>query len=125
MLLVGMIAVSSCTESPTDGFEAFYQAVLDGDGDAARARMTARAYGPFAVATQAAHLTPSQALQATTMKTTVRQIVEVKRAGDSALIDVIDALGQAQRVHMLRVDNRWLVDAPADAAPVAAADGVP
>jgi hypothetical protein len=44
------------------------------------------------------------------VRSTLKEIREVSRAGDEAVVEVTDALGHKERTRMKKVDGRWLVD---------------
>ena len=106
------LLIGAC-ESPTDGFESFYAAVADGRADDAVARLTDPARTALEQGAKAANLSLADALAQTTVRSTLRQVEEVSRDGDTAIVEVTDALGHKERTRMKKVEGRWKVDGAA------------
>jgi hypothetical protein len=111
-LVLGLfVAVTaSCTETPSQGFEAFYAALADGSPDA-YARLSTKAQAAVDVAARQKGVDPARFFASAPPKTTVRRIDVVEQSGDHATLSVVDALGNAAKVPMVRENGRWLVDA--------------
>lgn len=112
LAVVCVLGTVAC-ESPTDGFEAFYAAVADGKPDVALSRLTDKARSELQAGAKAAHMDLDVALRNATVRTTVKDIVEVERSGASATLEVTDALGQHARTRMVKQGGRWLIDGDA------------
>ena len=122
LLVVGLamsaMVQTACAESPTDGFEAFYRAVADGRADDALLRMDAPLAGALRGAAADSGVRIEDALRTSVVKATLKDIREVSRDGERAVLEVTDALGHKQLTHMKKVDGRWrLAGPPAEAAP--------
>ena len=107
--LILCISITSCAETPTQGFEAFFSLVADGS-DGAFQRLSLRARTGFADAARKRGQEPARFLVSSTPKSTVRTIAVVEQGEHTALLDVKDALGNSERVHMVREDGQWRVD---------------
>src|ERR1043165_7978877 len=101
-LLVG------CGETPAQGFERFYDGVASGS-DEAYARLSTRAQAQFAAAGPAKGKDPARFLVSAVPKSTVRSIDVVEEHGDSAVVEVKDALGNKERVSMVKESGKWRV----------------
>ena len=91
-----------CSETPADGFEAFFTAETHGKRDEALARLSASARKALADA----HVDPTAARP----RTTLRTVRELSREGDDAVLEVEDALGRKETVHMRHEEGLWRVD---------------
>ncbi|HEY4223670.1 MAG TPA: hypothetical protein VGO62_20075 [Myxococcota bacterium] len=105
--LLLLLPLAGCSESPAQGFEAFYAALAAGSDDAF-ARLSPRGQDAFRAAAHSKD--PAHFLASALPKTTVRSIEVVSESDSAADLDVKDALGQSQRVHMTKAGARWLVD---------------
>lgn len=103
-----VMGLAGC-DSPTRGFEAFYAAVVDGKPDTALERMTPQARADLDRLAQETGVKLEDALARITVHASLRSIDEVERTDTRAILEVKDALGQTERVHMVKVDGRWLV----------------
>ena len=101
--------LAGCAETPAQGFEAFYAAIASGSDDAVL-RLSTRARVAFTGAARAAGKEPGPFLAGAVPKTTVRSVTVAEERGDAAVVEVKDALGNVERVQMLRENGRWLVD---------------
>ena len=110
VLVFVVVTAAACHETPRDGFEAFYAALADGSQQDAYARLSNAAQAQFAGVARAKGLEPSAYLASAFPKVTVRRIDVVDEHGDRAAVDVVDALGNHERVQMVREDGRWRVD---------------
>ena len=108
-VLAVVLASASCGETPAQGFEKFYAALADGSDDA-YGRLSTAAQAQFAGAARAKGLEPAKLLASAVPKTTVRSVDVVSQSKDTAVVEVKDALGRSQRVHMLRENGTWRVD---------------
>ena len=111
LALVGAVVapIAGCTETPAQGFEAFYAAVAAGD-EGAFLRLSSRAQAELGGAARKAGQEPAHYLVSATPKTTVRSIAVVEESADTAVLDVKDALGTSASVHMVKENGRWRVD---------------
>jgi hypothetical protein len=94
--------LSGCAETPRDGFEVFFTAEARGQHEAATARLSSQARA----ALQSAGVNPTAAR----VRSTLRAIREVSRDGDKAVLQVEDALGKQETVHMRLEGGLWRVD---------------
>src|SRR4051812_15490569 len=97
---VVVVVASACHETPAQGFEQFFAALADGK-DGAYARLSTQAQAQFAEAARERGLEPAKLLATAVPRTTVRSVDVVEEHGDAAVVEVKDALGRSQRVHML------------------------
>jgi hypothetical protein len=109
-LVLLLASAAGCSETPSQGFEAFYAALADGSPDA-YARLSTKAQAAVDVAARTKGIDPARFFASAPPKTTVRRIDVVDVSGDKATLNVVDALGNAAKVPMVRENGRWLVDA--------------
>jgi hypothetical protein len=105
-----LLLLSSACGSPERGFESFYAAMVDGSP---RALEHLTRSSRLAVEEQARlhATTPEHMLHAASVRSTLRAVKEIERAGDDrAILLVTDALGKTERVTMVREDGRWRVE---------------
>src|SRR5262245_26822614 len=100
---------SACSETPQKGFERFFAAVAAGSDDA-YARLSTRAQAQVSAAAQAQGKEPAKYLTSAVPKTTLRSIDVVEEHDAKAIVEVKDALGNKERVTMVKEDGRWRVD---------------
>ncbi len=108
-LVVAVLALSGCTETPAQGFEAFFSALADQSPEAF-ARLSTRAQADVSTAARNKGLEPTRFLTSAVPRSTVRSVTVVEDHGDSAVVEVKDALGNTQRVPMVKEEGRWRVD---------------
>lgn len=114
-LLVGGLA---CADTPTRGFERFYEALVAGEArvldelDAASKRAVEEA-------ARARGLSPAAALAGAGVRSTLRALRVRERSATVATLEVEDALGNTEQVTMVLEDGRWRVrlSAPPEGAP--------
>src|ERR1043166_5116879 len=94
-LALAIVFTAACGETPAQGFERCYGGVASGS-DEAYARLSTRAQAQFAAATQAKGKDPARFLVSAVPKSTVRSIDVVEEHGDSAVVEVKDALGNKE-----------------------------
>jgi hypothetical protein len=110
-VVVAFVALAACGDTPRKGFEDFYAGVVTRDSERALARLTPPARRALEQAAAAAHTELGAALAQTTVHSTLRSVVEIERADDTAVVEVTDALGKTERVRMQKIDGTWRVDA--------------
>ncbi|MCC7072746.1 MAG: hypothetical protein IT383_15575 [Deltaproteobacteria bacterium] len=115
-LALALTGAGGCAETPAQGFEAFYAALVAGDAaalerldDASRARVVAAA--------QARALDPVRLLAGSGVRSTLRAIRQHERDDERATLEVEDALGATERVTMVKERGRWCVNLAEAAAP--------
>ncbi|MBI1945183.1 MAG: hypothetical protein HYS27_05780 [Deltaproteobacteria bacterium] len=102
------LGASACGQTPTQGFEEFYGALVDGDAhaldllDGASRRQVEQAASAQGIA-------PVRVLAGDGVRSTLRAIRERERAGERATLEVEDALGAKEAVTMVREQGRWKV----------------
>ena len=114
-LLLGGLA---CGDTPTRGFESFYEALVAGEArvldelDAASKRAVEEA-------ARARGLSPAAALAGAGVRSTLRALRVRERSDTVATLEVEDALGNTEQVTMVLEDGRWRVrlSAPPESAP--------
>lgn len=116
LALTALACALACAETPAQGFEAFYAALVAGDAaalerldDASRARVLAAA--------QARGDEPVRLLAGAGVRSTLRAIREAERGDARATLEVEDALGATERVTMVKEHDRWCVALEPAAAP--------
>lgn len=100
--------VPACAETPTRGFEDFYQALVDADARALD-RLDAASRREVEQAAGARGVEPVRVLTGDGVRSTLRAIRERERTGERATLEVEDALGATEVVTMVREQGRWLV----------------
>jgi hypothetical protein len=103
-----MTLAAGCAESPAQGFEDFYAALVDGDARVLE-RLDAASRARVQQAAQARGLEPARALAGDGVRSTLRAVHERARTDTTATLDVEDALGKSEEVHMVLEAGRWRV----------------
>lgn len=123
-LLLGTLA---CADTPTRGFERFYEALVAGDArvldelDRASRRQVEEA-------ARSRGLPPAAALAGAGVRSTLRALRERERSGMEATLEVEDALGNTELVPMVLEEGRWrvrLAAPPAEASTPPASSASP
>lgn len=123
------LASAGCAESPAQGFEDFYGALVDGDARVLE-RLDAASRQQVQEAARARGVDAARALAGDGVRSTLRSLRERERTSTTATLEVEDALGNTETVAMVLEEGRWRVTlakgasdlpAPTTAAPTAAA----
>lgn len=106
-LLLALL-VTACGETPAQGFEQFYAALVEGDARVLE-RLDGASRARVEEAARARGLEPAKALAGSSVRSTLRSIRERQRGPDTATLEVEDALGNQELVPMVLEDGRWRV----------------
>ena len=107
-LLLLALVCAACQESPAQGFEDFYAALVAGDARVLE-RLDAASRASVQQAAQARGVDAATALSGDGVRSTLRTIRELSRTDSTAALEVEDALGKTERVAMVLEDRRWRV----------------
>lgn len=120
---------AGCAESPAQGFEDFYGALVDGDARVLE-RLDAASRQQVEEAARARGVDAARALAGDGVRSTLRSLRERERTSTTATLEVEDALGNKEMVAMVLEEGRWRVALAKPAAdlpapPAAAPAGAP
>ena len=116
--LATWVGALACAETPAQGFEDFYGALVDTDARALD-RLDASSRREVEQAARARQVEPVRVLTGEGVRSTLRAIRVRERTGARATLEVEDALGATEVVTMVLEQGRWkvaLARAPDDAA---------
>ena len=107
-VLLALGAGGGCGETPTQGFEDFYGALVAGDARVLD-RLDSATRRRVEEAARAQGLEPARALAGAGVRSTLRAIRERERTDARATLEVEDALGTTEVVTMVVEQGRWRV----------------
>jgi hypothetical protein len=108
-LAITLLLSSGCAESPANGFESFYAAMVDAS-PSAMDRLSSSSRAELEKQAAAHGYAPQELLRASSVRSTLRDVKEIERNGDRAVLLVTDALGKSERVQMVLEAGRWRVE---------------
>ncbi len=108
LLALVVTAAGGCGESPAQGFEDFYGALVEGDARVLD-RLATDTRRRVEEAARAQGREPARALAGAGVRSTLRAVRERSRSGAQATLEVEDALGTTELVTMVLEEGRWRV----------------
>lgn len=114
---VGSLSATACGETPAEGYDAFLRAAQEGNTDAAFARFSRASregMTELAARGETSGRSPSDFLFSRFEVRAVEHVVEISRAGDRAVLELVHFDQKTARVPMVREDGRWRIDATLD-----------